>query len=249
MLRFMLLFVLCLAMGSLYAQNDGYTDISQDTSQFEIIYPQVKVRGSLYKYISIIDERPDTSYLGTIETNKAYEAPVFPKKPLADQFRYLMDSLTDMTAQPGKLLLQIKRFTFARIDEQHFRGGCTALRMYLYAKMENGYQLLDVLDTVQLIKTATVFGRNMKKPLFIPCSAILSSFIGKNLLARGDAASSFTFSDVRNMDSIMKSRTTLYNTDSLANGVYKTFRSFRNQTPDYTVFAINYYDGKIEGVQ
>jgi hypothetical protein len=229
-----------------------YTSRRWDTLRFEIVYPPAKVTGSLYKNIRVLDQRADTGSLGTIVTNTEFDQLILPKHPLEEQMGNMMAAITDSTANDGKLLLQLTRFNFTPLVAGNVHDGFSIVRAYLYTETikgdQKGYQMVDILDTMIVIRYGTIFSSSIKKRLFAGWSGILSDFIRKNLVASSRFKEAFNINEVSNIEEIMKSRTVLYTVDSFTNGIYKTFGAFRKQKPDYTSFMANLEDGNIQGV-
>src|SRR5262245_4098183 len=75
------------------------------TEDFMITLPEQKITGSLYKTISYLDSRYDTSHMGIVQLgafNK--KARVVPKTHFSVQLQQVLNALTDSTAKEGELL-------------------------------------------------------------------------------------------------------------------------------------------------
>jgi len=58
-----------------------------------------------------------------------------------------------------------------------------------------------------------------------------------------------SLNEIVQIDSIEKSKIKVYNTTEFVNGIYSSFESFKNQTPDFSLFSITFEDGEIAGIK
>ncbi|MES2809590.1 MAG: hypothetical protein V4619_13250 [Bacteroidota bacterium] len=205
----------------------SYTVQAQSTKKLLLELPQQKVANSLYNKLSLIDARPDTEGMGIVQTGMGNKpAKVIAKKPLAAQLDNIMAGLTDQTSQSGELLLQLRQLNFAEITSTFKDRGFFNLQAQLFAKNTNGYQKIDVIDTLIIITAGDVTRSLLKKG-----SETLISFIAKNLVKSANG-SLVAHRDIAKVDSIEKSKIKLYTTDKYTDGLYYSYKSFADQTPD-----------------
>ncbi len=212
-------FILVTSTG-IFAQNR--------TEDFELILPQEKIQNSLYNTINFLDSRYDTTFMGIVQLgafNK--KAKVIPHIPLATQLMTVMNSLTDESAKNGELLFQLRQINFAEITGAVSEKGYCYFKADLYAKNNDQYQRISSIDTVILVKSMDV-----TRSLFRNGSKTITSFIGDNLLKKAANPPYYNFNEVVNMDSIEKRNIVVYNIANYADGLYDTYASFKNQTPD-----------------
>ncbi|HTE10577.1 MAG TPA: hypothetical protein VK645_06395, partial [Chitinophagaceae bacterium] len=203
------------------------------TEDFNINLPEQKIAGSFYKTIRYLDARYDTTNMGIVQLgafNK--KAKVVPKIPFANQLTGVMNSLTDSTAKDGELLFQLRQFSFAEVTSAMSEKGYCYLRATLFFKTGERYKKLHTIDTVILIKSMDVTGS-----LFRNGSRTIVDFIANNLLQNPAEEDYFSFSDIVHIDSIEKLKMPVYNTEAYADGLYASFASFTNQTPDKQITA------------
>ena len=59
----------------------------------------------------------------------------------------------------------------------------------------------------------------------------------------------FSLNEIVKIDSIEKAKIKVYTTNEYVNGVYRTFESFKDQTPEYSLFSITFEDGEITEIK
>lgn len=211
--------------------------LAQNVSKFEMAIPAGNVKGSLYNSLKFVDSRPDTTNIGQVQTgawNK--DTKVIPAKPLSVQFTAVLKALTDSTINTGELLLQLRNFRFAEIAGITPEKGFCFFRAELYAKKGDSYQRITSIDTVVMIKSTV----DVTKPLLKMGSEAIPGIIAGNLLKTPADARFYTYNEIVHIDSLEKSTIKLYNTPTYADGVYSTYKSFKNQTPDQQLVLEGY---------
>jgi hypothetical protein len=208
----------------------GMASYAQNRSEdFVITLPEEKVQHSLYKTISYIDSRYDTSHMGIVQLgafNK--KAKVIPETHLSLQLNGVMNALTDATAGEGQLLFQLRQFSFAEITGATSEKGYGYLRAELYANDNNIFRKLASIDTVIYIKAMDV-----TRALFRNASKTLSGFIADHLKKPGQNTT-YSYDDILHLDDLEKKSIPVYNVDAFTDGIYYSFDSFKNQLPDKT---------------
>jgi hypothetical protein len=238
---------------SLFAQNDWHPSdtTTNQTVNFFVNLPHVKIANSLYSTIRFLDERADTANLGFIEpVGMSGTTTVLAQSPLNEQFKQLLHAINDTLAGTGELLGQLNRFTFSSNEGGNGREVYFFLRMRLYAHNEKGYQKPGILDTVVTVAYGSIFKSSFTKRIFASCSTVLANFFSANLTKRPADPVLYSIADVMHIDSIEKQRLPAYTTDKFKNGLYPNFSSFKNQQPETTIkFFIIFKKGKINGLQ
>lgn len=220
-------FLLLLSCINLYAQNK---------QEFELSPPEVKVKNSLYNSIKLLDCRSDTTNIGFVQTGLFNrKATVVAKKPLAQQFSILLNSLTDSTAKHGELLLQLRQLGFAEVTGSVSEKGYCYFNAQLYSKKAGQYQLTSAIDTVVLVKAMDVTNGLLKAG-----SATIGNFIAANLLQQPHEGNFYTYREVLKMDSVEKRKIKLYNTATYVDGLYSNYKLFMEQTPDKQIVVEGY---------
>jgi hypothetical protein len=211
---------------------------------FRISLPDRPVPQSLYRTIALFDSRADTTFFGIVQTgmfNKRTK--VVAEIPLSLQLTTLMDTLTDSGAASGHLLLHLRQLSFAELSGAFAEKGYFFMRAALYAQTGEQYQKLATIDTVLLVQTMDV-----TNALFRKGSALVASFIGQNMVKAPGETLLYTMDDIRNTDEIEKSTMPLYTTDVYKDGIYRTFESFRQQTPDLPALVDTAKNGNVTAV-
>jgi hypothetical protein len=211
------------------------------TRVFEIVPPAFKVHNSLYRTIEFIDSREDSALIGVVDVGllKNRAANLILKTPILPQLQRMVDSMTDLNGQDGALLFQLRDFNF--VEETGTRY--CYLKAALYAKTDTRYRKLSDLDTVMIIPVADV-----TKALQLIANRILADFMAKGLILQPTDSSSWSISDIQNMDSIEKHRLPVYNTANYSDGVYLSYTAFKNQLPDRQAMIETKKDGHIASV-
>ncbi len=196
---------------------------------FEISFPDEKVAGSIYNTLHVVDIRDDTTHLGIVQLG-ASNKKVFlmAERPLQEQMQDVLKTLNDSDAQDGELLMLIRRFSFAEITNTFFkeRGYCQ-FRAALFVKKEKEYQQLDAIDTVIVVGSMDV-----TRAMFRKASEVITNFIKTNITKSESKGKILSLDQILAIDSREKEYLAVYNTMSYKDGLYKTYKSFANQTPD-----------------
>jgi len=198
---------------------------------FELPAAEVKVANSRYNAIKLLDSRLDTTNLGIVQTGAFNrKAKVLAKKPLSDQFAGLLNSMIDQSAGQAELLLQIRQLSFAEVTGATSEKGYFYFRANLYANKGGRYQILNTLDTVILLRSMDV-----TRGLLRNGSKIMMNFISDNLLKDPSDSVAYSYQQVLNIDQVEKRNIKLYTAVDLTDGLYATYNSFMNQTPDQQI--------------
>lgn len=206
---------------------------AQNFEKLTLTLPQTKISNSLYNKVTLIDLRPDTVSLGIIQTGAFNRvAIVVTKEPLQQQISNILTALTDNTAKSQELVLQLRYISFAEMTGGFSEKGYFLLKAQLYAKADDGYRKINTIDTVATISSAI----DVSNALLKKGSETLSNFIAANL-KRKPSNYSYSYNDVVKVDSIEKSKLPVYNTNIYADGLYLTYKTFAEQTPDMKIIV------------
>jgi len=222
------------------------TNGQSKTTDFEMVLPTGKVPHSLYRTIRVLDSRLDTTNMGVVQVGMLNaKARVVPKTPFPAQLQSVLDQLVDSAAGNGELLLQLRKFSFAEVTKSMSEKGFCYLRLILYAKTGDGYHRLDAIDTMLITG-----GMDVTKPSARKAGQTVTAFIA-NSLAEPPTANQQILDDylLTRVDSIEKRQIKIYNTSTYTEGLYKTFTSFINQTPDDSIVSVDYDSGRINTVR
>ena len=216
----LILLISCMPFMSLIAQNSSDT-----TLYFEFITPRNKPVKSLYGTIDFLDSRQDTSMIGILGlTDNGAVAKLVLASPVAPQLTNMLNALTVAPSGDGRLLLQLKRFSFAEKERARY----CYLSAMLYAHKDDRFTLLSALDTTLVIKASFVRGELIKD-----ASVMLGNFMAKSIALPPDTgAPSFDSAGLARIDSIRKSQIPAYNASAFTEGFYSDYRAFMRQTPD-----------------
>lgn len=217
----------------------------QDFKEFKIEPSLTRISGSFYNSINFVDSRVDTSNMGIVQVGLMNDnVPVKSMTPLSAQFDNYMNSKIDSGAEERELLLQLRNILFCETTTMSSETGLCYLKAVLYAKNDDhNYKILSAMDTVILVKSFDV-----TKALLKMGSSVLTKLIDDNLKSYPMNDVIYSYHDILKTDSIEKRQIKLYNTDSLKNGLYNSYHSFKNQTPDNRITVRTKKDGTILSV-
>lgn len=216
---FILQLIFLFAAAGIYAQNIEYLELS---------LPTAKIPGCRYNKIQYLDSRPDTTYMGFVQTgffNK--KAKVVPKTPLSVQITRVFNALADTAGKSAKLLFQLRQFSFAEVTGSMSEKGYCYLRAGLYAYSAGKYQKIQSVDTVIVLKSSI----DVTRALLRAGRDTIGGFMAANILHE-PAGPLYTLRDLLNIDSVEKSSMKLYNTAAFEDGLYLNYKSFMEQMPD-----------------
>ena len=106
------------------------------------------------------------------------------------------------------------------------------MRAELFAGNNGSYRMLSKFDSVIVVKSFDV-----TKGLLKTGGDVIPGFIAANLLKEPIEKEIYTFRDIHKIDSFEKRGLAVYQTDLYKDGVYRSFRSFLDQTPDGQITA------------
>ena len=196
--------------------------------KYTISLPEQKVSDSRYNSLLFIDGRADTSNMGIVQLgafNK--KALVIAETPLDQQFRAIFNQLIDSSASQGECVFLLRQLSFAEVTKAMSERGYCYLRAALFARSGEGYQKINTIDTVILVKAMDV-----TRAMFRRGSKTIHEFIGQNLQRAPGEANLYSLSDIHALDSVEKRSIPVYNTTVYTEGVYQTYEAFKQQKPD-----------------
>ena len=203
------------------------------TEDFQLILPEQKIQNSLYNSIRFIDERYDTTLVGIIQRGLFNDRVMLvTKQPLQEQIRSVLTSLVDSTAKSGELILHVRQFSLSEITASFSEKGYCYLKANLFAGNNGSYKLLNKFDSIVVVKATDV-----TKNLLKTGSEVITGFIASSLLKEPVDTELLSLNDIYRIDSLEKRNLAVYNNAVYKDGVYRTFRSFVDQTPDGQITA------------
>ncbi len=226
-MRKVILFILSIIIGNgnIYSQNN--------TSDFLLITPKLKIQHSLYSSIRFIDSRIDTLTMGNVEKGMFNKrADIIPTKSFQSQFQVILDSITDSTAKNGELLFQLRFLNFSQVTSITTKKGYCYIRAVLYGRKCEKYLKLGALDSIVVVQSS-----NVTTSLLANTSQLLTDFIAGQLLNPGNERDEIVFRDIINLERLEKKKIPVYNTLVYKDGLYASFMSFKNLLPDEQIIA------------
>lgn len=208
---------------------------AQHTALFAPELPKATVANSLYNSFNFLDARADTS-LGFVQTGAFNRrAKVVTKKPFSQELSAIFNSLIGANAGTGEMLFHLRQFSFAELTGAMSEVGYLALEADVYARKQDSYQLIGSMDTLIRIRSSI----DVTNPLFRMAGDTLSGFIRSRLSVQPSPGPSYSHHDLLHIDSIEKAGIKLYASTTYNDGLYLSYNSFKNQTPDQDINVTN----------
>jgi len=198
---------------------------------FSLRVPEKKIKSSLYNRITLIDVRVDTTNLGYIQKG-AFDSRryVVADPKLEDQLNGLISNAAQEQGE-GTLVCLLRKFKFVELSTSMSNAGSCFLRASLFVRSGEGYKKLGDLDTVVSLK-----GMDVTKGLLRQGGESFTRFITSHL-NKTPSDQQYTMFEIRHTDSFEKRKIHVYNTDRFQDGLYTSWNTFREQTPDYPIKA------------
>ncbi|RWY54105.1 hypothetical protein [Mucilaginibacter gilvus] len=212
---------------------------AQKNVNFEFTLSEAKISHSLYNSIILADTRADTSSFGIVQTGAFNRnGKVISQDPFLAEVKLILGSLVDSTANNGELLLQVRQFNFLEITGAFGENGYCAIKAEMYTRNGAAYQKINSIDTLIHLRSSL----DVTNKILRAGSQQLTAFIKSSLIIapRTDALV-YTYNDVTHIDSVEKRAIKVYNTGAYADGLYLTYRSFKDQVPDKEIRVVNDY--------
>jgi hypothetical protein len=210
----------------------------EDVFEFSLPVPDTSISNSYYNKIEFIDSRIDTGSFGYIKTagnNK--KVPVITKISLEEQLSDFIRRSVVANTLPGTLLLQLRYLNFGQTSSTEGRKQFCYLRINLFRKSEKGYHRAAELDSVISI--------DLKEPslkLVQQTQNLLSNFLYRQLSKDEADAEALSRELITRIDVLEKKKIKLYTAQRLTDGIYFSYASLKNQTPDKKDFILRMSD-------
>lgn len=217
----------------------------QSGSDFNIPIPDIKVGDSKYNDLRYIESRPDPDDMGCIfGIILDMEQPVNLVMDIESQLHSLISAVTFPSDKPKAMAVQMRALFFGLGEgDKNGRGVCN-LRMTLYEMDgDDRYYFLNTIDTLLV---------DDRKKIKESTGQAIVNFIVTNLsyyAEEGEAALSLT--EVMDIDFYEKNSIPLYTEESLPDGIYANYKSFKNLTPDISsdIQATKTDEGQIKRIK
>lgn len=205
------------------------------TEDFQLNLPEKKINKSLYNSIRFIDGREDTALVGVINRGVLNDrVALITKQPFKDQVSSVFTALTDGSAKNGELVLHVRQFIMAEIHNGSLAGkGYCYMRANLFAGNNGIYRQLQSFDSVVAVKSTY----DVTKDVLKTGSEVMNGFIASNLSKEPVGTEVYSLDDIYKIEFFEKKNLAVYQTDVYKDGVYRSFRSFVDQTPDGQITA------------
>ncbi|TFF36725.1 hypothetical protein [Mucilaginibacter psychrotolerans] len=219
---------------------------AQSKVDFKPTLSPTKVEHSLYSLIALIDARSDIRHLGVVHTgiSNASSMVVSPNT-LSTDVQNIFNSLIGTDADHAKLFLYLRQFNYAEITGGVNEAGYCVIKAEMFARTNHYIENINTLDTLIYLNSKL----DVTNRLLRTGSEIFTAFIRSTLLlAPVSGGRVYTDRDLAHIDSIEKIPLKLYNTNTYTNGVYLSYKAFKNQLPDkeITVLGNHVIEGNVQ---
>jgi len=199
-------------------------------AEFSISLPNYKVGNSLYNQIEFIDSRIDVTNFGIIRSSSfPGDLNVFPTVHLSKQLSNVFNHLIDSSAKDGKLMFQLRKFSFAVNGGRNELGYCF-LKADMYSKVNQNFLKLNSVDTVILIRNPEVTDL-----LFLQTSNLINNFISSSLTQNPSDTAKYTLDNILDIEKKDREKKKTDTAIPFVDGLYLTYDSFISQVPDNKV--------------
>lgn len=225
--KILLLVIIVFSTFDVFAQNQ--TMEPEVFREFKLSAVPPAVSHSLYNKLSVIDFRKDHLRMGIGQFGMLNKRMTLVLKPdIEVQLENNLKLMTDSTAEKGEMVLCLKKFLFAERSAAFTEEGFCSITAELYRKSDSQYYLLEAIDTVLQVKQFDVTKRMIHNG-----DSVFQQYISRNLKNAGHPTLPLSYAEVISADSIAKSKLALYTQNTLTNGIYMTYTTFKNQQPDF----------------
>ena len=204
------------------------------TREFSVSIPEGQNFTSNYRSVQLLDLRYDTLDNGFILNNRKKSSIV-----ISTSFRKNLDrvltGISDTTDAKGHLLLVMRKFKLVETNDVDFEYGFCFMRATVFANLNNKYYRLRDLDT--LIK---LNGPDVTDTLMNDASNNFIDLIESGITIPPADKIEYQYEDILRIESDEKRIIPIYTCTNFTDGVYLSFHSFKNQTPDYTLVKIQF---------
>jgi hypothetical protein len=205
-----------------------------------------KVINSAYSSIKLIDSREDTSGFGMVRLGMLdKEAKVISNGSFETQLGVLLTKLNGEKTGSGQLIFQLRRLKFVEKAETGMEFGYCFFRANIFVPASGEFKLVSCIDTFIVVESK----KEVTKQIIQNANKTIISFFKEALTKDVSKAEIFSYNDIVKIDSIEKSKIKVYTTQEYVNGVYRSFESFKDQTPEYSLFSITFEDGEITEIK
>lgn len=222
----------------------GNAFAQEKVKSFELNIADQKPVNSLYTSVKLLDSREDTSNFGLVRVgtlNK--EAAVEPGTPFEEQLNAVLKKATLSSTGDRDMLFQLRRLKFVEKAEADKEYGYCFFRANIYSG-KNTYQMVSAIDTFIVVESGDVTNLIIEE-----ANKAIVKFLTSSLSKDVQKEPVFTFNEIVMIDSIEKAKIKVYNANEFVNGIYISFDSFKNQTPDFSLFSITFEDGEITDIK
>jgi hypothetical protein len=213
---------------------------------FALEYNGDKVVSSAYSSLRLIDSREDTSCFGVVRLGMLdKEAKVLPEGNFETQLGVLLTKMNGNEAGSNELVFQLRRLKFVEKAEAGKEFGYCFFRANIFTTSEGNYKLISAIDTFIVVESK----KEVTKQIIQNANNTIIKFFKDALSKPGQTNIQMSLNEIVQIDSIEKSKIRVYNTSEFVNGIYSSFESFKNQTPDFSLFSITFEDGEITEIK
>lgn len=221
--------------------------LAQDkVKYFTLEYSGGKVANSLFSTLKFIDSREDTSCFGSVRLGLLdKEAKVVSDGNFETQLGVLLTKLNGEKVENNQLIFQLRRLKFVEKADAGMQYGYCFFRANIFTPYGTDFKLVSSIDTFMVVESK----KEVTKQIISSANECVINFLKNTLNKNVGYGLSLSYNDMVKIDSIEKSRIKVYTTTEYVNGIYRSFESFKEQTPEYSLFSITFEDGEITEIK
>jgi hypothetical protein len=235
--RISLICSVCFALG---------TQAQEKIKYFTLDYTGSKVANSAFSSIKLVDSREDTSSFGSVRLGMLdKEAKVVSNGNFETQLGVLLTKLNGENPGNSQLIFQLRRLKFVEKADAGMEYAYCFFRANIFTPYSGDFKLVSSIDTFIVVESK----KEVTKQVIQSANNCVVNFLKEALTKNVGYVFGVSYNEIVKIDSIEKSRIKVYTTNEYVNGIYRSFESFKEQTPEYSLFSITFEDGEITEIK
>lgn len=225
-------FIIAIAFSGLfYSQSTSNDKKEQRTEDWNIPAPKEKISNSQYSKLIIKDLRANPTDFGFVQKGAFNKiAAIKPIIPINTQFINAFNAMIEPTQNKGEIVLVIRDFNFYELTSSFSEVGKFTFTGFVFGGKEGQYQLLKMID-----EKVEVSNMDVTKKMEADAGTTVLEVLKNAINTKPISDKIYTENDLNNFEEIAKESIPLYSTNAYTEGIYKDFKSFSVQTPDYQI--------------
>lgn len=214
----------------------SHSGFAQKPEYIHIAPEHIKISGSIFSGVEVVDTRFDTVYMGFVQKGAFNRrAPIKLTQLMTDEVKESVSKLiANATKENNTALINIRSFFLSEFTGAMSERGTFIFKAGCYLKRGESYKFMFSVDTTIVVKAMDVTKKLLRAAdeqfgLFVKRAATFDV----TKIADGQA---YSFSDIQHIDEAEKKLIPVYNVDLPLKGLYAGFEDFKNNKPTETSF-------------